>query len=294
MTKVEGQVAKRDTELSGLTRMIASYEGDYARVLPSHVPPSTFVRLAQGVLRRNEDLAKAAMGNPNSLLVTLLDCAELGHRPGSDEYALTMRRVNSVPTIVGIEQYQGVMERMFRAGAVLSIKCEVVRSNDHFDWAPTRMQVPIHEYDALASAENRGELVGVYAYAEMQSGMQAGATSRVVVMAADEVARHRAYAGTPKFWDAWPDPMWRKTALHELEKWVPTSSEYLMHRARAGAAAEAATRPGAQASSATEQTSLHPQAPTSGVIEGQATVDGPEPAEADCPEAAKPGDGGNK
>lgn len=275
MTKVEGQVAKRDTELSGLTRMVASYEGDYARVLPSHVPPSTFVRLAQGILRRNDDLAKAAMENPNSLLVTLLDCAELGHRPGSDEYALTMRKVNSVRTIVGIEQYQGVMERMFRAGAVLSIKCEVVRSNDHFDWAPTRMRVPIHEYDALTTAEARGELLGVYAYAEMQSG----ATSRVVVMAADEVARHRALAGTSKFWDAWPDAMWRKTALHELEKWVPTSAEYLMQRARAASAADIAA-PEDAAAGDKEQANQRPT--VSGVVdEGQATVDEPEPAETD-------------
>jgi recombination protein RecT len=290
-SKVETAVAKRDEELAGLTRLVDHYSTDFARVLPAHIGAETFVRLAQGLLRRNTDLAAAAKANPSSLLAALLECAELGHRPGSDQYALTSRRVKprkdaaAVPTIVGIEQYQGVIERMYRAGAVLSVKCEVVRQRDHFDWKPTRMVVPEHEYNARDTAEARGPLDAVYAYAEMQGG----ATSRVVVMAADEVDRHKALAGTTKFWDDWPDSMWRKTAMHELEKWVPTSSEYLQERARAMAAAQRSTIPPPPADD------LPPPVTVEGtvVVEQPAAPEQPAPP-VEWPEPAKPGEGAQR
>jgi hypothetical protein len=46
-------VAKRDT---GPAAMIAKYSGDFATVLPSHVKPDTWVRLAQGALKKGKRL----------------------------------------------------------------------------------------------------------------------------------------------------------------------------------------------------------------------------------------------
>lgn len=273
---VTGAVAKRNE----MSEFITTYRKVFEDTLPDHLTPDAFVRLAQGVLRRDPDLTHAARQNPDSLLQALLDCARLGHEPGTTAYALTWRKVKGTLTILGIEQYQGVIERMYRAGAIAAVKCEVVREHDQFAWSPTRMRVPEHEYDPLATAEQRGPLRGVYAYAEMQ----AGTTSRVVVMAADEVGRHRAVAATEKVWDAWPDPMWRKTAMHELEKWVPTSSEYLRQRAEAAATvAEATAAP--QPTPATAD----PPADTSRTINGQVMPD-PAPVDwPDWPETAQPG-----
>lgn len=234
---VGGALAEQDESVGAL---VARYEASFAQVLPAHVPVQTFVRLAQGLLRRNEDLGKAAKENPSSLLAALLECARLGHEPGTDQYALTHFKNNRTnkPEIVGIEQYQGEIERMYRAGAVVSVKCEVVRAKDDFAWAPTRMRTPHHEYDALASDADRGELRGVYAYAELSGG----ALSQVVVMGKAEVMKHRAVAKTKVFWDGeWQPSMWKKTAIHELEKWVPTSSEYLRDRMRASAEASRLT-----------------------------------------------------
>lgn len=276
-TKVETAVARRDEELAGLTRMIETYSNDYARVLPSHVEPATFVRLAQGVLRRNPDLAEAAKVNPNSFLVALLECAQLGHRPGSDCYALTPRRVKDkgsdrrVLTVVGIEMYRGVIERMYRAGAVVSVKCEVVRQYDRFEWSPTRMRVPVHEFDPLASLEDRGKIRGVYAYADMQGG----GTSRVVVMSKDVIDRHRKLAATDNFWRDWEEAMTMKTAVHELEKWVPTSAEYIRERARAIAEAHQTRRELAEPAPATPQRP-EPPLPAPLTVEGH-VVDQVEP-----------------
>lgn len=193
---------------------------DYATVLPTHIDAAHWVRLAQGVLRRNEKLAEAAVANPGSFLSALLECARLGHEPGTDQFAL----VPYGQEVTGIEQYQGQIERMYRAGAVEAVICEVVRAADIFHWNPGSMP----EHDADWFNDDRGDLVGVYAYAKLRGG----AVSQVVVMGKAEVMKHRAVAKTKNIWDQWTESMWKKTAIHELEKWVPTSAEYQRERLR--------------------------------------------------------------
>lgn len=231
-------VAVRDEGLARAREMVERYAPSFERVLPSHVGRMQFVALLKALLQRSPDLREAAHDAPDSLIHAAMDCATLGHLPGRN-YAFTVRRVfdketrQKIATVVGIEEYTGAIERMYRAGAVAAIKAEVVRENDTFVWSPTRMTVPVHEFDAMASDAKRGGLRGVYAYAEMDSG----AISRVVVMNADEVMRHKAKATNPDFvWNGPFEPaMWLKTALLQLEKFVPTSSEYLRQRIEAEA-----------------------------------------------------------
>ena len=72
---VNNALAERDT---GPQALIQRYQSDFAAVLPSHVKPETFVRLAQGALRRDANLKKAAEKNSGSFLQALLDAARLG------------------------------------------------------------------------------------------------------------------------------------------------------------------------------------------------------------------------
>lgn len=215
----------------GPQALITQYAPDFDQVLPSHLSAKTFVRLAQGVLRRNAELAKAATNNPGSFLGALLECARLGHEPGTDAFAL----VPMGGAVEGWEQYQGVIERIYRAGAVRSVKAEVVRKNDPYRFKRNTMKVPDHDPDDFASEDERGPLVGVYAYAEMIDG----SFSRVVVMSKDVIMKHKAMskgsdsAASP--WKKWPESMYLKCAVHELEKWVPTSSEYRREQLRAAA-----------------------------------------------------------
>lgn len=215
-------VSKAVQQRQGVDQVVAWVEGrkqDYATVLPSHVDASHWVRLAQGVLRRNEDLAEAAVRNPGSFLSALLECARLGHEPGTSSFAL----VPFGGEVTGIEQYQGQIERMYRAGAVEAVICHVVHEHDEFRWSPG--QIPIHDANWFG---DRGKMVGVYAYARLRGG----AISQVVVMGESEVNKHRDVAKTKNIWEKWPESMWRKTAIHELEKWVPTSAEYQRERLR--------------------------------------------------------------
>lgn len=247
MTSVSSAVATVDNSPAGL---LQTYKGDFAQVLPSHLKPEVFVRLATGALRRDPKLAEAAANNVAAFLGAILDAARLGHEPGTDAYYLTTRRRKLEngkyrTEIQGIEGYQGIVERIYRAGAVASVVVESVRANDKFEWRPGAMERPLHDVDWFGG--DRGPLVGVYAYCTMISG----ATSKVVVLGTEQVMALKAKSegvtkrdGSPNPYSPWAtneEAMWLKSAARQLRKWVPTSAEFREEVARAQAAAETVT-----------------------------------------------------
>ena len=231
-----GEVVKKKGTLSDF---IASYEGDFAAVVPRHVNVEAFVGLAAAYVRRDQYLRAAANVNPASLILALRECAALGHVPVPKTFALVPFNDKNAPggkSVVGIETYHGVIERMFRGGGVQAVHVEVGRENDPvLRFNRTRDRLPVHEYDEFASDEERGPLKAVYAWATLMGG----ATSQVVWLNRHEITRIRAMsksaakAGGGNFWGPpWPAegpntvPMWKKSALHRLETFVPTSAEY--------------------------------------------------------------------
>ena len=145
--------------------MIQRYQNEFAAVLPSHIKPEQFVRLAVGALRRDPKLMQAATQNPASLMHALLEASRLGLEPGTPEFYLTPR-FGRDPGVLGITGYRGEVELIYRAGAVSSVKAEVVYERDRFDFRPD-MDKPVHEVDWFA---DRGRVLGAYAYAEMVGG----------------------------------------------------------------------------------------------------------------------------
>jgi recombination protein RecT len=252
---VSNAVAQRDNSPAGL---IKQYSTSFAQVLPSHIKAETWVRLAQGALKRGkriEDakspqrgmfvLEVAAANNPGKFLAALLDAARLGLEPGTEGYYLTPRKVKGKLEILGIVGYQGYIELMYRAGAVSSIVAEVVRQHDQYEFVagqldrqiPPRWQgpqeIPWHQWPPFAGEATRGGLLGVYAYARMKDS----AVSRVVQLGAEDIARIKASAeGSTSEYSPWVNheaAMWLKSGVRQLQKWVPTSAEFRMEIARA-------------------------------------------------------------
>lgn len=230
----------------GLPKTIAAYTGNFARIVPEHVNVDTFVGLAAAQVARDEWLTRAAQVNPESLISTLRECAVRGHVPQRGVFALVPFRNKKAKggwEVVGVEEVRGVIERMFRAGGVLAVHAEIVRDGDIFQ-APMRpgLLPRRHDVDPDASPQERGPLRGVYAYADMHTGNP----SHVVWLNRHDILKYRAASRSGEnFWGPpWPDEgpwtpdMWRKTALHRLEKWVPTSAAYRWSVSRAEAAAE--------------------------------------------------------
>lgn len=231
---ITNAVAKRDT---GPGAMVKQYSGDFRAVLPSHIKPEQWVRLAQGALKKGKkqggrtELEIAAANNPGVFLASLLDAARLGLEPGTEQYYLTPRKVKGQYEILGIVGYQGLIELMYRAGAISSVVAEVVYSGDVFEYRPGVDERPKHEIDW--DAEDRGDLRLVYAYAIMKDG----ATSKVVVMNRAAIQKIKASSqGADSQYSPWQtnEPaMWLKSSVRQLAKWVPTSAEFMREQLRA-------------------------------------------------------------
>ena len=227
-----------DLDVRNPVHLIRAAAGDFAQVLPSHVTPETFVRLAVGALNRNPYLLRIASQNPASLLSALLEAARLGLEPGTEQFHLVPYG-GSKPKVEGIVGYQGEIELIYRAGASRSVKAELVCQGDEFTFHPT-MDRPEHRIDWFA---DRGPVLGAYAYAEMVGG----GTSRVVVIGPREIERAQQASASWNSKDKRDQSPWvtdypamvLKTAIHQLEKWVPTSAEYRREQLRASAVAAA-------------------------------------------------------
>jgi recombination protein RecT len=230
-------VAVRDNSPTG---MVQQYKDDFALVLPSHMKPEAFVRVAIGVLRRNPNLEQAARNDMGAFMAVMLDAARLGLEPGTEQYWLIPRKNKQGKLVVnGQRGYQGEIELIYRAGAVASVIVEVVYEGDEFVWNPGQLDThvpprwhgpqdrPLHVIDWDDEDREKRPLKRVYAYALMKGG----SVSKVIVLGRTAMAKVKAEAqdvdGKYSPWRKWEESMWLKTGVHRLQKFVPTSSEYI-------------------------------------------------------------------
>lgn len=234
MTTTQQALAKTDSTPAA---MIQKYRDDFATLLPSHVPVDQWIRLATGALRRDPNLARAAQESPGSLMQALSTAARLGLEPGTEQFYLTPRKTKGVNEVLGITGWQGIVELIYRAGAVSSVIAECVFANDQFDYQPGRDARPNHRIDW--DTPDRGALRLVYAYAVMKDG----ATSKVIVLNRHDIDRIKASSASARSdyspWKTHEAAMWLKSAVRQLGKWVPTSAEYITEQLRAVAKAHA-------------------------------------------------------
>jgi recombination protein RecT len=260
---VSSAVATRDT---GIVSVMWQRKTHFAAILPDHIEVKGFLGTAAAALYASDDLMKAAERSPDTLITALMRCAALGHQPGTDEFYLTPRKKKGVPQVLGIEGYRGIVERMYRSGAVASVVVREVCAGDRFHFIEGVDEKPVHstggegstgaDFFGAGGSRSRGEMVGVYAYAQLTTG----AVSRVVLLNRDDVLAARdagGYRADDSFspWnrmDAGEDhpefkgrSMWWKTAARRLEPWVPTSAEFRREQLRAAvqAAGPAAAPP---------------------------------------------------
>lgn len=235
------------------TRIQQQYANRIASLVPTHVNGEAWVRQLTGTLR-DEKLSEAAMADFGSFIAAAERAAVLGLRPGTEEYYLIPRKIRGNLQVQGLVGYQGLVDLMYRSGAVSSVVVEVVRTLDRFDYSPGRMSKPLHDIDW--DTTDRGDLRLVYAYAEMMGG----GTSKVVVINRQKMYdEHRAksegylipiWVNKKKTgerinehspWVTNEESMWLKSAARQLAKWVPTSTEYIAQRAQAEHVAAQAT-----------------------------------------------------
>ena len=307
----------------------------FAAILPDHIDVKSFLGTAAAALYAKPDLMRVAQDNPDSLIIALMECASLGHRPGTDEFYLLWRKIKGKAAVQGEEGYKGIIERMYRSGAVKKVNVREVCANDKFRYIEGIDDKPLHStggegetgaaFFGANGSRNRGEMVGVYAYAELMTG----AVSRVVLLSrADVMAARELSPSKDSAESAWnrldggqdhPEfkgrSMWWKTAARRLEPWVPTSAEYHREQLRAAAsavppgtsaadAARAAQDRDAEIPQVTERDTRDSGPAPSGQPAGHEPAAGPDhahdaedtlpvedPPDSEWPETVKPGTG---
>lgn len=189
-----------------------------ARVLPKHLTPDRFIRVALTAITRTPKLAQCEQA---SFFTALLNLSQLGLEPDGRRAHLIPfenRRRGCVECQL-IVDYKGLAELAMRSGCLAQPPmAQIVCENDEFEW--DKGQVTKHKVDWR---KPRGEPYAVYAIAVTKDG---GAISDTMTRDEVEAVRKRSRAGNNGPWVTDWAEMAKKTVFRRLSKWLPLSPEF--------------------------------------------------------------------
>ena len=191
------------------------FESQLALVLPEHVSPQKFGRIFGTWLLDNPEAIEGT--EPNSIMQSLLRCAEMGLMPDGREAAIVAffdkrkqaKIAQTLPMVGGI--------RKTAADYGWDLQTRVVYANDEFSYEEMR-EPPIHHVPVRPGAD-KGSLIAAYAWAKHRDGR------RIYLPPLDEeyIDKVRAVSrmGDKGAWVDWTPSMWAKTAGHRLFDVLP-------------------------------------------------------------------------
>lgn len=200
--------------------ILRAREPEIARALGAGIDPAEFIQNAITTLRNNPQLLQADLP---SLLGALYLSAQLKLRVGglAPQVHLTPRTVKGKLVVVPIIDYRGYLHLAHNTRAFSKIEAIDLYEGDvltiHSDSERGR-----HFSITHATKASRGPLVGMIGLAKI-----IGASDSIWVhLDREEIEadhRPRNWEGTP--WKTHEKQMFRKTAIRELSKWIPNSTE---------------------------------------------------------------------
>lgn len=190
----------------------------YGRALPEGIRANLFGRVAQNAMLKNPAIKKCTM---ESISKALLDCAACGLLPNGEHAAL----VPYGKTCQLLVMYQGYIQLAYRTEKVADIGAEIVRENDSFVWKNGKCA--LHEYPAFAGEDERGEIIGAWAWACLTNG----GTHHEKMSFSELMGIKDRSAGGKRKDSPWNHPqdreeMMKKTVFRRLKKWIPSSPDF--------------------------------------------------------------------
>lgn len=222
--RAHGTAVERRPEGKTLRHQIQEMESQFALAMPKGLEAAQLVRDALTCLKQTPKLAECT---PQSVLGSLMTCAQLGLRPGVLGHAWVLpywdgkSRTNVAQLIVG---YKGYVELAYRSDKVTSIIGRTVYEGDTFDVEYGLDDKLVHK---PAMSGERAKPIAHYAIVKLANGGRS-----FWVMTEDEMqAWKRKYAPKNKAgnivgpWNSDYEAMARKTCLLRLSAWMPKSTE---------------------------------------------------------------------
>lgn len=207
---------------------IERHKDQFAAAMPRGAEAAQLVRDALTAVNMVPKLGECTR---NSVLGALMTCAQLGLRPNvpalghayllpfkrnyKDEHGQWQSKMEA-QLIVG---YQGMVELAQRSGRIQSLVARVVHERDTFEVNYGLDDALIHRPVIFGET---GEAIAYYAVAKFKDGGHA-----FVVLSKDQVEgfRKRSKSADNGPWVTDYDAMAMKTAVRQLFKWMPKSTE---------------------------------------------------------------------
>lgn len=202
---------------------LTTHAGQFKSVLPDHIKPERFMRIAMTAVIEDPDLLLA---DQTTLMTSLVKCAKDGLIPDKKEAALVIFNTKNGNEWIKKVQYMpmvdGILKRARQSGQIDVIAARIVHENDAFDYWMDENGEHINfrpKYDG-----DRGEFKMVFAFAKLKSGELV-----VEPMTFTEIEKVRnASKGKDRGpWKDWYERMALKSALHRLARRLPNSSEMM-------------------------------------------------------------------
>lgn len=182
---------------------------------------------AMQLITSNDYLAKIAYQSPQSLQAAIVNVAAIGItlNPAQKFAYLVPRRNSNGNTAVCLDiSYMGMMHLAVETGSIVYGQCRIVRANDVFEMREIN-EAPIHRYNAMAPAAERGEIVGAYAVVKVEIAPgKFDYLTHPMTVAEINAIRDRSEswkAGKSSPWKSNYEEMAKKTVIKQAQKYWP-------------------------------------------------------------------------
>jgi recombination protein RecT len=187
------------------------------RLLPWKGAEERFVQMTELAIRRNFDLVTC---NRNSLLLSLIWCAQKNLEPGVDDgcWLIPFKQM-----VTPVPAYKGLIKVAKDTESVLDVQPYPIYEHDDFDYGYGLSPYLTHKPPKFGS--DRGKLIGAYVVFTMPDN-----TKRFHVMDRAGIEKIRdvspAYRGdkTGSIWVIWEEAMFLKTIIKQGFKYIPVKS----------------------------------------------------------------------
>lgn len=197
-----------------------------AVALPRHLTPDRMLRVALTAVMDSpklQDCFTTKVGQA-SVAKSLLKASQLGLEVDGRQGHLVPFNNKKLGAMLCqfIPGYQGLIDLSYNHQKVKAIWAEVVHEKDYFVEKKGSERTLVHEpYDG---EDDPGQLKAAYAVCEMDNGAKTW-----VVLRKRDIARIMSSSASARYddsiWKVHPEAMWKKSAIRQLSKFMPQSSQ---------------------------------------------------------------------
>jgi len=194
--------------------------------------PERMARIALTAVRTTPSLLKC---DPKSLYGAIIQAAQLGLEPGPglNQCCIIPRRIHGKLMAQFQPEYGGLIELATRSDRVLSIDSAVVYTDEHFYYDKGEQVLQHQPKIDRKEPPTEDMFKCAYAIAYLRGGARTieVCAPYVIFEARAKSSAWRAFVDKKRdtcIWNDHPEPMWRKTAIIRVCKYIPKSAELCM------------------------------------------------------------------